>query len=117
MPRRPRVTQRARAQRFRPVRRKLDPRLALLLSLSDRQRRALKADEEARTANLNREVEAALTALDRAEDGEREGAVERLQRLEHQMLAPLTTGLFLPSREVLGIVRFCHRRFSCSRSM
>jgi len=41
-----------RAQKFRASRPKLDPRLALLLGLSEKERRALKANEDARLAKL-----------------------------------------------------------------
>lgn len=75
---------------------KLDPRLALLLGLSDSKRRALKAEEDARLAKLAAEVREAVAALDQAEDKERDKVVERLRSLDRRLFAPLTTGLFFP---------------------
>ena len=99
MAREPKATQRSRVRKPHPARPKLDPRLALLLSLPDKQRRALKAAEDARLATLTEEVNAAVVALDQAKDKDRERVVERLRRLDHQLFAPLTTGLFTLSEK------------------
>lgn len=74
MPRNPKRTGggRAKQRRSRP---KLDPRLALLLTLPERRRYALKAEEDARLAALGKELAA-------GKHGE--------------LFAPLTTGLFVP---------------------
>lgn len=96
MARKPKVTRRTRMQKLRPTRLKLDPRLALLLSLPDKQRRALKADEDARIGKLAKEIDEAVAALDRVKDKDRESAAERLRKLDRQLFAPLTTGLFIP---------------------
>lgn len=80
----------------RPARPKLDPRLAFLLWLSDSKRRALKAEEDARLAQLAADVREAVAALDQAKDKEREKVVERLRALDRRQFAPLTTGLFVP---------------------
>jgi subtilisin family serine protease len=69
-----------------------------LLGLSDSKRRALKAEEDARLAKLAEEVNQAVSALDQAKDKERDKAVEQLRRLDHQLFAPLTTGLFVPPK-------------------
>src|SRR5688572_23313857 len=95
MAREPKSKSRSSVRKPRRARPKLDPRLALLLSLSDRQRRALKAQEDARLARLSEEVDKALAALDQA----KEKAVARLRRLDYQLFAPLTTGLFIPSEK------------------
>jgi subtilisin family serine protease len=97
MAREPRATQRSGVGKPRPARPKLDARLALLLSLPDRQRRALKAEEDARLAKLSEEINEAVVAFDQAEDKDCERSVERLRMLDHQLFAPLTTGLFIPS--------------------
>lgn len=99
MAREPKATQRSSVRKPRPARPKLDPRLALLLSLPDKQRRALKAEEDTRLATLTEEVNAAVVALDQAKDKDREKVVERLRRLDHQLFAPLTIGLFIPSEK------------------
>lgn len=80
----------------RPARPKLDPRLAFLLGLSDSRRRALKAEEDARLAQLAADVREAVAALDQAKDKDREKVVERLRALDRRQFAPLTTGLFVP---------------------
>src|SRR5256885_1922693 len=79
-----------------PSRSKLDPRLALLLSLPDKRRRALKAEEDARLAGLAKEIAAAAAALDQAKDSDRERAVHKLRELDRRLFAPLTHGLFIP---------------------
>ncbi|MGI8838137.1 MAG: S8 family serine peptidase [Pyrinomonadaceae bacterium] len=77
-------------------RQKLDPRLALLLSLTDRQRRALKAQEDKRIQQLTLEIYEAVGGLD--DDKNRDKASKRLRELDRQLFAPLTTGLFIPER-------------------
>ena len=47
----------------KPSRQKLDPRLALLLSLPDRRRRALKAEEDGRLAALGKDIAATKSTL------------------------------------------------------
>ncbi|MCP3141050.1 S8 family serine peptidase [Pyxidicoccus xibeiensis] len=85
-----------RFEKTRPTRAKLDPRLALLLTLTEKQRRVLKEHEDERLGRLARELDEALAALDGAKDEAREGAVDRLRKLDLQLFSPLTTGLFLP---------------------
>jgi len=82
--------------KFQPARSKLDPRLAMLLSLTDKQRLALKLDEDARIDKLAKDINEAVAALDRVKDKDRESAAERLRKLDRQLFAPLTTGLFIP---------------------
>lgn len=98
MARKPTVTRRTRIQKPYPTRPKLDPRLALLLSLTDKQRRTLKAEEDARIAKLAKDVDEAVAAHDQAKGKDRESTAERLRTLDRQLFAPLTTGLFLPSQ-------------------
>jgi len=85
-----------RVEKTSPARRKLDPRLAMLLALPDKQRRALKAAEEAEIGRLAKEIGDAVAALDAPKNNDRD-AVDRLRRLDHQLFAPLTTGLFYPA--------------------
>jgi subtilisin family serine protease len=92
----PKATQGGSVRKPRPARPKLDPRLALLLGLSDSKRRALKTEEDARLAKLAEEVREVVAALDQAKDKEREKAVERLRSLDRRLFAPLTTGLLVP---------------------
>lgn len=98
MARKSKTPQRSGARAPRPSRPKLDPRLALLLSLPDRRRRALKAEEDALIAKLVREIDEAVAALDQAKDRDRKKAVEELHKLDRKLFAPLTTGLFIPSQ-------------------
>lgn len=93
----PKATPRAVVSKPGPTRSKLDPRLALLLSLPDKQRRALKTLEDARLAKLATEVNEAVAALDQSKEQDREKAIDRLRNLNGQLFAPLTTGLFIPS--------------------
>jgi hypothetical protein len=97
MEREPDATQPSSVQGPRPTRPKLDPRLALLLSLPDEERRALKAEEDARLVRLSEEIDEAFAALAQVEDKDREMAVARLRTLDRQLFAPLTAGLFIPS--------------------
>src|SRR5438034_565664 len=94
MTRKPKATRTSRAQ---PSRSKLDPRLALLLSLPDKQLRALNAAEQTRIAALAKEFKAAAAGLARAKDRDRDSASERLRKLDGQLFAPLTVGLSIPS--------------------
>lgn len=96
MPRTP-AGRRGRADRQRPSRPKLDPRLALLLSMSDKRRAALKEEEDARLAGVAAAIEKAIAALDGAESSARERASARLAQLDSHIFAPLTFGLFLPA--------------------
>jgi len=86
----------ARIQKPRPFRRKLDPRLVMLLALSDNKRRALKAAEDVRMAMFAKVVEEARLALDHIDEKDRPRAAQRLHVLDRQRFAPLTTGLFVP---------------------
>jgi len=97
MTREPKAEKRDRVHKPRPVRPKLDPRLALLLTLPDRQRRALKAEDDAQIAALTKELNDANSALDEATGKDRERVLERLRRLDQRLFAPLTTGLFIPN--------------------
>ena len=54
-----------RAQKQRPARAKVDPRLALLLSLPPKRLLALKAEEDARLAAVTKEIDEVVASLDR----------------------------------------------------
>lgn len=96
MARKPTKGKSTRKPKLRRTRGKLDPRLALLLSLTDKQRRALKAEEDLRLGELEKEIGEVVAALDRTKNRARESTVERLRKLDRQLFAPLTTGLFIP---------------------
>src|SRR5688572_32600005 len=86
----------------KPARPKLDPRLALLLSLPDRRRRTLKMQEDARLTALSKEITAAKAALYHGTESDRKRAAERFGGLNDRLFAPMTTGLFIPSANARG---------------
>src|SRR5262245_55184 len=101
MPRKPKPKakppRRSRIQKEHPARRKLDSRLALLLSLPEKKLRSLKTDEDKRLLKLLKDVEEAVVTLDQARDtSDRDSVVKRLKELDRQLFAPITTGLFIP---------------------
>ncbi len=79
------------------TRHKLDARLALLLSLSDRQRRKLKTREHNQLQEVEREIEQAVIGLD--DEKHRDKSLKRLRELDRRLFAPLTTGLFFPETD------------------
>jgi subtilisin family serine protease len=89
-------------QKPRPARRKLDPRLAFLLSLTEQQRQSLKKDEDSRIERVTKQIDEALAALDQAKDADRKKAVDRLRNLDSQLFAPISHGLFIPAQPVRG---------------
>jgi hypothetical protein len=96
MARKPTARKGNRTPKLRRTRAKLDSRLALLLSLSEKQLRTLKGEEDARLDGIAKEIGEAVAALDRAKGRDRESIVERLRKLDRRLFAPLTTGLFIP---------------------
>lgn len=82
------------SQKRGKTRQKLDARLALLLSLSERKRRDLKVEEDKRIQKLTEEISKAVKGLD--DEKERKDALERLRELDKKLFAPLTTGLLIP---------------------
>lgn len=96
MARKPTAGKNNRTPKLRRTRVKLDSRLALLLSLSDKQRRALKEEKDTRLDGAAQEIREVVAALDRANGKDREHIVERLRKLDRRLFAPLTTGLFIP---------------------
>ena len=91
------------AKRARP---KLDARLAFLLSLSARQRDALKVEEDTRLAAVGKEIAATSKALYLGTESARKLAAEKLRQLDQRLFAPLTTGLFVPREKQRGKARF-----------
>jgi hypothetical protein len=89
-----------------PARPKLDARLAFLLSLSGRQRNALKVEEDARLVALGKEIAATATTLYQGSESKRRLAAEKLRELDHRLFAPLTMGLFVPPEKQRGKARF-----------
>src|SRR4051812_30354226 len=86
----PRAPRRKIPQKTRPARRKLDPRLAFLLSLTEQQRRALKKNDDARVDRVTKQIDEAVAALNQATDKERDKAVDRLRELHNQLFAPIS---------------------------
>jgi hypothetical protein len=96
------------SRKARSTRPKLDPRLALLLSLPEQQRRQLKVEEDAQLRALSKGLAEATAAFDRATETEREQAAGRLRELDRKLFAPLSHGLHIPSkpfREMPGLIR------------
>ena len=92
-----RATRKKRAtQDAHPARPKLDPRLALLISLSKERRRRLKRDEDDRIHEVMKRRTDAVAEYERSEGAERERAGQMLRDVDRQLFAPLTAGLFIP---------------------
>ncbi len=82
-------------RRLRP---KLDPRLALILSLSRQSLKALKDQEDGALLQIGNEIRSALRGL--AQDGEAgpdPKRLEKLRGLSRKLFSPITAGVYLAS--------------------
>ncbi len=88
---------RARIQKPRPVRPKLDSRLSFILSLPMARLKALKEQEDQQLRRLSEEIQSALAALDQETTEESKSKyLAKLRDLDNRLFAPVTTGVFFP---------------------